>query len=153
MFVVVSILLSVIYANANKIIVVDADDRMPLQGATVFSRGGTILGITDNNGEIEISSDKDYPLQISCMGYDPMIAGKSLSTVLMSPATYQLKEVVVTPAERPVERVICYMREYLTGVAGKDTVIYYNEHIADYFLTDGKVKGFKQHLSPRILSS
>lgn len=153
MLMAVSIVLNVTYADADKIRVADADDRMPLQGATVFSRGGTILGITDNNGEIEISSAKDYPLQISCMGYNPMIADNSISTVLMSPAIYQLKELVVTPTERPVERVICYMREYLTGVAGKDTVIYYNEHIADYFLTSGNVKGFKQRATPRILSS
>lgn len=152
-FVAISILLNVIYANADKIRVVDADDRMPVQGATVFARGGTILGITDNNGEIEISSDKDYPLLVSCMGYNPKEVNKTIPTVLMTPATYQLKELVVTPTERPIERVVCYMREYLTGVADKDTVIYYNEHIADYFLTDGKVKGFKQHLSPRILSS
>lgn len=140
-------------ADAAKIRIVDAEDSMPLQAATVFSKGGNIIGITDSNGEIEVVSASAYPLQVSCIGYNPMTVDKSVSTVMMTPATYQLKELVVNPAERPVEHVICYMREYLTGVSGNDTVINYNEHIADYFLTDGKVKGFKQKLTPRILNS
>lgn len=149
----ISVALILSGAQAAKIRILDADDRMPLQAATVFSRGGNIIGITNSNGEIEIDSESAYPLQISCMGYNPVSADRSISTVLMTPATYQLKELVVTPAERPVERVVCYLREFITGVTGKDSVIYYNEHVADYFLTNGKVKGFKSHHSPRILNS
>ena len=37
-------------ASANKFIVADIEDRMPLPGTTVMSRNGTIVGFTDNNG-------------------------------------------------------------------------------------------------------
>lgn len=142
------------YAGAEKIKVVDIEDSSALPGATVFSKSGIILGLTDANGEIEISGIENYPLYVSYMGYVPETSVPFATDVVkMNHAVYQLNEVVVNPAERPVTRVLCYMREYLSGVTNKDSLIFFNEHMADFFLVDGKVKGFKEHNKPRILKS
>lgn len=133
--------------------VYDREEKLPLTGATVFSQSGVIIGITDKDGSLFKISGKDYPLTIKCLGFNQAICEKGESEVMLSPAVYELHEVVVTPAERPVMRVVCYVREYISGATGQDTVINFNEHMADFFLAPKKLKGFKSRLNPRFLAS
>lgn len=138
----------------SSIRVVEAESGEALEAATVFAKDGHILGFSDKNGEFNRIRTEDYPLRITYMGYDPVILnpGES-STVIMTPATYLLNEVTVIPGQYPVQRIVCYMREYLSGMTHADSLLYFNEHMVDFFLVKGKVKGFKQKNHPRILSS
>lgn len=139
--------------SANQLKVLDERENLPIIGATVFSRNGIIIGITDKEGILDNISQSDYPLLIKCLGYEQEQCGHEESLIKMTLSTYDLPEVVVTPTERPIVRVICYMREYISGATSNDTIISFNEHMADFFLNPGKVKGFKSGKSPRILSS
>lgn len=141
-------------SSQDRIRIIEAEGGQPLEAATIFSKDGQILGLSDKNGEFNKIRPRDYPLRISYMGYDPVTLNRDdSSTVNMLPAAYLLDEVTVTPGAHPVQRIVCYMREYLSGMAGQDSLLYFNEHIADFYLVKGKVKGFKQKNSPRILKS
>ncbi len=134
--------------------VVAGDNDEPLSGATVFSKTGIIIGMTDKNGNIAVPSVNDYPLTVRCLGYEPAKCSNDQAEVKLSNIPFTLQEVVVTPVDRPVERIVCYFREYITGVVDADTLMYYNEHIGDFMLTTrDKVKGFKSKNSPRFMRS
>lgn len=147
--------LSAFTINANiKVTVVDDEDSSVLPYATVFGKSGIIVGLTNDNGEIVIASEKDFPIIIKCLGYEPLTLSQSEDTVRMQHSTVNLQEVVVTPVDRPVMRLVCYVREFASGATGADTIMNYNEHMADFFLpVREKVKGFKPHKSMRILRS
>ena len=66
---------------------------------------------------------------------------------------HELGEVVVTPGQRPIMNVLCYIREYTSGATTTDTVQYFAEHMAMFYIPQGKVKGFKANNSPQVLSS
>ena len=138
---------------ADHITVIDASDKSAIIGATVFSQSGTIIGITDVDGRIGGLSPKAFPLTVKCLGYTPAIVGAEAGTVSMTAAEYPLSEVTVTPYDRPVMRVVCYMREYTSGATPIDTTQYYNEHMADFYIPVAKVKKFKARTTPRILTS
>lgn len=138
----------------HKITIVDAEDSTPLVASTVFAKSGAILGLTDDNGNISIQSDNDYPITVRCLGYEPQLCQKGDSIAVMQHSLFNLREVVVTPVDRPICRLICYVREYVSGVTGNDTLMNYGEHMADFFLpTRDKVKGFKAKSTPRFLRS
>lgn len=138
----------------HKITAIDAEDSMPLPAATVFGNSGAILGMTDENGNICIKSENDYPITVRCLGYEPYLCEKGDSIAMLRHSLFNLQEIVVTPVDRPICRMVCYMREYASGVTGTDTLINFGEHIADFFLpTRKKVKGFKAKPTPRILCS
>lgn len=128
---------------AKEFIVVDAFDSGPIVGATVFGRSGVIKGLTNETGCISIG-ENEIPATIRCVGYEPFIAMLSDDTIRMAPSAYQLNEVVVTPADRPIKRVLCFAREYSTGITGSDTMQYYCEYMAEAFVVDGKVRGYKR---------
>lgn len=134
--------------------VVDSSDRLPLAAATVFSANGSIIGLTDDNGTFTAASDNVYPLTVRYLGYDAAKVGKDATVVEMSPSSLTLGEITVTPADRPVMHVTFYVREYASGATPTDTMIFFNEHMADTFVsTIEKVKGFKEQSHPRFLSS
>ncbi|MDE5568546.1 MAG: carboxypeptidase-like regulatory domain-containing protein [Muribaculaceae bacterium] len=139
--------------SANQLKVLDERENEPIIGATIFSRNGIIIGITDKEGVLDNIARSDYPLLIKCLGYEQTQCEYDNSLIKLTPSAYDLPEVVVIPTERPIIRVICYMREYISGATGSDTIISFNEHMADFFLNPQKVKGFKSSKSPRILSS
>lgn len=139
-----SLILSIILStDARRHIVVDASDRNPVIGATVIGNSGVIKGMTDNHGAIDID-DKDLPATVQCIGYDPVTISSSTDTTVMDPTVYQLKEVIFTPGDRPVKRVLCFAREYSSGIIGTDTMQYYCEYMAVGYITDGKVKGYRR---------
>ncbi len=124
--------------------VVDAGDNGPIAGATVIAKSGMILGLTDENGQIEIGNN-NYPIIIRGIGYEPLEITMHTDTARLMPTVYELGEFVVTPADRPIARVVCFAREYSSGITGQDTLQLYCEYMTESFLADGKVKGYKSY--------
>lgn len=129
---------------AENIKLVDANDGQAIHGATVFSKTGIILGITDDAGEFSSASAADYPLSVRSIGYEPATVSDGSGTVRLTPATYALKEVTVTPDDRPITKIVCFIREYCSSAAGPDTMQMYTEHMAVAYGTEGKVKGYSK---------
>ena len=129
--------------RADSITLVDETDLSPIAGATVISDNGLIIGQTDKKGEINVSR-KDFPLSVRCFGYETLTVKAGTDMAKMVPAKYALGELVVTPIDRPIKRVLTYAREYTTGATKKDTVQMYSECMLEYFITEGKVKGYRK---------
>jgi len=138
---------------AHDVVVVDDEDGSRIVAASGFSNAGIIVGMTDADGRLSGISDSNYPLTVRCLGYEDGICTSDIDTVRLVPVAIELDDVVVTPADRPVMRVLCYIREYSGCANANDTVQLFAEHMADYFLTMHKVKKFKAHNSPRVLGS
>lgn len=149
----IAFLWTVAAAFAERVVVLDGEDGSALVGATVFGQSGTIVGLTDAAGSIEVVNPADFPLTVRCLGYETASCRSGEGQVKLHPATYRLKEVLVVPVERPVVHMVCYIREYISGVTGTDTVMNFNEHMGDFFVPVRKIKGFKAVLSPRFLRS
>lgn len=147
------IIINILIGQAREIRVIDREENQPLPGSTVFSQRGVIIGITDEDGRLAGISDIDYPLTVKCLGFETSVCDSSTKEVAMTSAEYPLHEVTVTPADRPVVRVVCYIREYISAATGSDTVINFNEHMADFFLHHQKGKGYKGGKAPRLLRS
>lgn len=129
--------------NAKDIKVIDSTDNSPLAGASVISSNGMIIGITDNEGKIKVEN-RDFPLTIRYMGYRSAQASAKDATISLQPEDYELPDVVISSAGRPITRVQTYMREYSTGSTPTDTLQLFNEYVVEYFLADGKVKGYSK---------
>ena len=140
-------------AASDSIIVLDATDNAPVIGATAFSRSGTIIGITEADGRIDRIKPTSYPITVKCLGYAPADCENGRETLRLIPATYPLGEVTVTPYDRPIARIICYIREFTSGETTTDTIQCFSEHMADFYIPTVKVKKFKGNKSPRIIKS
>ena len=127
--------------RADSITLVDETDLSPIAGATVISDNGLIIGQTDKKGEINVSR-KDFPLSIRCLGYEALTITESTDTIRMSQATYALGELLVMPIERPITRVLMYVRKYSYGTVGNDTTMIYEEAMLEYLFAKQKVKGY-----------
>ncbi len=137
---------------AGNITVVDKTDSSPLVGATVFSRSGSILGMTDANGVMAEAARGDYPLMVRCLGYKTYECGLETDSVYMEPEEYLLAGVTVGPGSCPITRVLCYAREYCSGATVTDTVQMFNEYMADAYLCETKVKDYDDdYATPRVL--
>lgn len=145
------LLVTAAWAQARSVVtVIDSDDGAPVPGAVVVSAKGIIIGLTESDGTIA-TGENEFPLSIRSMGYQPVTVTSLTDTIVIHPASFNLNEVVVRPIDRPVMRVITYVREYTTGLTSKDTMLTYNEYMLEYFFVDGKVKGYKKSdATPRI---
>lgn len=144
---VLAILLCALFYVATasiRVIVVDEYDNSPIIGATVIGKSGMILGITDEKGLISVSSMHNFPITIRYIGYSPVTTAET-DTVKLNVSAYQLNEVTINPAHRPIKRVLCFAREYSSGIAGSDTMQYYCEYMAEAFIAEKKVKGFRSY--------
>lgn len=132
---------------AGRVIVVDGSDGSPVIGATVFSSSGLILGATDADGNTPDVNEGSYPLTIHSLGYKEGIAATPGDTLMMDAAAYDLPPVTVMPGERPITRVVCYVREYSTGATDRDTLKMYSEYMVEsYHIDEGtKVKGYHKY--------
>lgn len=136
---------------AERLVIVDGVDRGPVVGATVMSRSGLILGITDADGRINGLKPSDFPLEIRSLGYEPMSVAEVADTISLQPAVYPLSEISVTPGDRPICRVVCYERGYSTCATSTDTTQIYAQFMTESFIADGKLKGYKStHGSPKL---
>ncbi len=141
---VMALCLAALSADAGRRVqVLDGTDGAPLAGATVIDKSGVILGITDGDGLITVASESSFPVTVRCVGYEPVES--SGDVVRMEVAALPLNELVVSLGDRPIKRVLCFAREYSSGIAGADTMLYYCEYMAEAFIADGKVKGYKSH--------
>lgn len=138
---------------AQSTIVIDRATKEPISLAVVFSANGSIKGTTDNNGICREIEHSDYPVTIKCLGYKQKVCVGTSDTVFMEQDFHELGEVVVTPGHRPIMNVLCYIREYTSGGTSTDTVQYFAEHMAMFYIPQGKVKGFKASNSPQVLRS
>lgn len=122
-------ILPLVCASRERLTVVDQTDNSPIAAATVFSKGGNILGLTDKNGILDGIADRDMPLTVRCLGYEPLTVAGTTDATKMVPETYELGEFVVTPLDRPILRIVCYIREYTGGVTSTDTLQVFAEHM------------------------
>lgn len=145
-YLILGLILSLAVRGANaarSVRVVDNVDGAPVVGATVIDRSGVILGISDGDGLIRVENESSFPITVRCVGYGPVTSSED--TIRLEVTAFQLDEVVITPIDRPIKRVLCFAREYSSGISGTDTMLYYCEYMAEAFLADGKVKGYKKH--------
>ncbi len=127
-------------SDAQRFVVADATERFPLGGASILTPGGAVSGITDIEGVYR--EPFTLPIRVSCPGYEEATVTAATDTVFLTPHNYQLSEVVIEPVDRPVMRLNCYVREYCTISFGTDTILMVGEYMADFFMTEKKVKGF-----------
>ncbi len=129
--------------NAKRITVVDGSDGSTLPRATIMSNDGIIVGLTDAEGNITVGEGVKYPITVRYMGFDPLTLHSPIDTVRLKPKSYSLSEIIVSPGERPVTKVVCYIREYCTGTTSRDTMQLFSEYMAVAFGTDNEdTKGF-----------
>ncbi len=151
---VLAALFATVCVQASQIVVVDSADGSPLSGAAVISNRGVIKGLTDDDGAIGSLSSDDYPVSVRLIGYRDSVFTAVSDTMALVVDDFRLPEVTVSTAARPVTRMLCYIREYSTGCTPKDTLQMYTEAMADVFLADKNVKGYKDgDAKPRLLAS
>ncbi len=133
------------------VVVVDSTDSKPLGGATLSSADGIILSITDVEGRAP--SPQSFPYDVRCLGYSPLTVEAACDTVRLAPTAIELAGFTVTPGERPITLVRAYIREYSSAATSTDTLQLFSEYMADFFLTEKKVKGFStKPQSPKVRS-
>lgn len=138
-------LLTTVGGWSKNAVVIGSDDNEIIAGATVISGSGMILGVTDDNGCLPHVSSKDYPLIIRSLGYKEQTVTAQGDTIWMASENYSLPEVSVVSGERPITRVISYVREYSTGATSTDTIQMFSEYMVQSFhITGKKVKGYKK---------
>ena len=139
--------------EAHSTIVADRESKEPVIAAAIFASNGTIIGNTDVNGNTPKLSTRDFPITIKCLGYKQKLGLALRDTIFMEQDFHELGEVIVTPRQRPIMNVLCYIREYTSGGTTTDTIQYFAEHMAMFYIPREKVKGFKARNSPQVLSS
>lgn len=116
--------------------IVDEQDGKPVSGAYVFSSKGTLLCISDADGNVK---QQEGMVTISNLAYEPLTvdAAKEKGTVCMKPKAYTLPEVAVGKAEyvklSGAFRDIC---------RNNGKTILYREGLADFYINikTGKAK-------------
>lgn len=116
--------------------IVDEQDGKPVSGAYVFSSKGTLLCISDADGNVKL---QEGMVTISNLAYEPLTvdAAKEKGTVCMKPKAYTLPEVAVGKAEyvklSGAFRDIC---------RNNGKTILYREGLADFYINikTGKAK-------------
>lgn len=137
-------LLTAVGVWSKNTVVVGTDDNEIVARATVISRNGMILGVTDDKGRLPAVAEKDYPIVIRSLGYKEQAVAEPADTVRLAMESYNLPEIAVVGDERPVMRVICYVREYSSAATPSDTIQMYSEYMAESFIpVKEKVKGYK----------
>ena len=147
------IILSTSSIYAQNSIVVDELDCTAIAAATVFDAGGKILGITGLDGTITGIPSNGYPLTVKSMGYEPQIVPAASDSIKMIAQPFDLDELIVVNGDRNILHLTCYIREYTTITQNPDTVVAFNEHMADMLIPRHKESNIKAMLSPRLLSS
>lgn len=131
-----ALILASIHASAQTIIV-DANDKLPIVGASIFDAAGTMVGLTLTDGSVpEELGDEYYPLTIQCIGYNMLtVNSKGKSTLEMTERKYDIGEVTITPGDKKVLRLLCYVREYVSlNAYYDDTTTIFMEHMADFLI-------------------
>lgn len=147
-----SILFFLCSAKEKTITVSGFEDRQPIAGAIIFDKTGIIKGSTDEKGQIPHIGTEDFPLTVKCLGYNNTLINEANDSVFLETMRLPLREIVITPGDRPVTRFLGYGREYMCYATPTDTMQAFTECILEIFIGDKKLKGFKKSDSnkPRI---
>ena len=132
---------------------VDRNTRSTLPLASVTDCDGNLVGMTDKQGVIPIISTESYPLTFSCLGYESLEIKMPVNTdISLTPTTYDLPEIVVSPGSHPLLYLTGYVREVSSMFGSSDSVTIYRESIVDFMIPTGKtrIKGWEK---PRELAS
>ena len=148
------LLLASIHASAQTVIL-DANDKLPVVGASIFDASGTMVGLTLSDGSVpEDLAAESYPLTIQCIGYNMLtIEKKGQRTLEMTERSYEIDEVKVTPGDKKVLRLLCYVREYVGISAFTDTTTIFKEHMVDYLIPVERKAKLSSSCDARILTS
>ena len=131
--------------SAGAQVVVDSADATPLPLATVFNHSGTIVGLTDDHGNMQKLTNPSFPLTIRYMGYDPLVVNTlNADSLRMTASAYELPEITVQPVDRPVTRMIVYVRQYASMTTSTDTVDMYADYMGDLRWARKGVRKFKR---------
>lgn len=138
-------------AYAERVVTDSSGERLPK--ASVFGNNGNVVGVCDENGVMPELAPSLYPLTVRYVGFEPAtVLLTSDSVVVMSPASYDLPELVIDNESRSVLHLVGYMREYNTMTSTADTNLTYSEKVVDFMIPRKKVKKFKGWSSPRTLA-
>lgn len=135
------------------VVVADSLSRMPLPGAAVFDRQGSVIGITDMSGRMPFVQAESFPVTVRYLGYKEIaVTDANADSVFLTESISELPEIIVESARHKVLHMLAYVREYSTLTTYTDTVFLFREKMVDYMLIlDKKVK-FKGWSNPRTLT-
>ena len=147
-----NLLLSVSIIAQERII--DAQTRTPVSAASIIDATGNMVGYTLRDGEFTKIPESAYPVTIRCLGYEQFVIERPENrTWEITPAVYDLEEVVIVPIERSILKQTFYVREYFSLSTKSDTVAFFTEHMAERFTPATKEVKFSGSSSLRILES
>ncbi len=139
---------------ALPVVVADSLSRLPLPGAPVYDRKGTLIGLSDDYGHLPELSADDFPVKLRYMGFKDKFAGSDEGdTIFMSDNAILLRELVVDSKQRKLLHMIAYVREFSTLSSYADTVFLFREKMVDYMLAPDEKMRFKGWRQPRVLTS
>lgn len=152
-----SLLLTAFFSAAkiaeNRTLLIDKETEEPLVLASIIDRNGTIIALTGNDGTIPDLPTNAFPVTFSYMGYSPLeVHAVTNGNIGLTPKTFELSEVVISPGIRPLLHITGYMREYTSSFGSKDSLTIYKEAIVDFLIPIAKTKN-KGWQKPRILAS
>ena len=134
--------------------IIDAQTRTPVSAASIIDASGNMVGFTLSDGEFTKIPESAYPVTIRCLGYEQFVIERPENrTWEITPAVYDLEEVVIVPIERSILKQTFYVREYFSLSTKSDTVAFFTEHMAERFTPATKEVKFSGSSSLRILES
>ena len=139
---------------AREAVVVDSVSGLPLLGASVFDRRGTVAGVTKADGRLPYIAPRDYPVTVRYIGYkEATVVDGRCDTVLMVENAMSLPEVVIESRSHKLLHMLAYVREYSTLTTYRDTVFMFREKMVDYMLSPDQKVRVKGWTNPRVLQS
>lgn len=147
--------LIIVLCNAEaQIRIVDANDGSPIAAASLFDNKNNMVGFTWSDGVISNVPETAYPLNVRCMGYEPItIDTPKEQTWRMNTMSYGLDEIVIEPVQRNIMKQTFYAREYFSMIVDKDTISFFHERMAQRFISTSKDSKFKGDTNIDILNS
>ena len=134
--------------------IIDAQTRTPVSAASIIDASGNMVGFTLSDGEFTKIPESAYPVTIRCLGYEQLVIERPANkTWEITPAVYDLEEVIIVPIERSILKQILYIREYFSLSTKSDTVAFFTEYMADRFIPASKEAKFNGNTSLRILGN
>lgn len=131
--------------TAKETMTIIADDGTgTVSGATVISPAGIIIGMTNDDGKIEVNSKLDFPLSVRNLGFETASVTTFIDTVILKTAVYDLPEIEIDTKSKPVKKITCFVREYCTGSNSTDTMQLYCEYMMTAYYAPERVKGYKK---------
>lgn len=134
-------------------LVVDSVSGMPLAKASVFGRGGKLLGLCDDNGVTPELTSSDYPITVNYAGYQPSsVSWGNPGKIFLRETALELPEVVISSARQQVVRLKAYIREYSNLLDDKGmNVTLFREKMVDFMFPLKDTKKFEGWQKPRLL--